>query len=301
MKQSFKYRRLPYIAAILLCSACNNHSEYAASGIFEATEITLSSLSSGRILQVNADEGDTVKAGECIALIDTTQLTLQWQHQSHMLDATRISSPDVALQVSALRQQLAYQQSEKARLERLIAAGAATTQQLDQINSTIAVLEDNINSQLSTLGKNVSQIDQNAEAIISQMTQIEASLSDCRIIAPTDGSVIIRWAHPGEFATPGKPILKIANLDDMYLRAYFTSQQLAELSLGQDVTVVADYGGGTVSEYPGQIVAIAAQSEFTPKNIQTDDSRANLVYAVKIAVRNTDRRLKNGSYGHVKL
>lgn len=289
------------VASLATSVSCVSTPEYDASGIFEATETTLSSFTSGRILQVNADEGDTVKAGDCIALIDTTQLKLQWQHLGHMLGATRKSAPDVALQVSALRQQLAHQQSEKRRLERLVADGAATSKQLDDINSAIAVLEDNINSQLSTLGKSVSQINENASAIAIQMAQTEASLADCRIIAPTDGTVTIRWAQPGEFASPGKPIVRIANMDDMFLRAYFTSEQLAGLSLNQPVSVVADYGGGNICEYPGKIVAIASQSEFTPKNIQTDDSRANLVYAVKISVKNTDRRLKTGSYGHVKL
>lgn len=288
------------IGLTALCS-CGEKKEYDASGIFEATETTLSALGQGRILQISADEGDMVKAGECVALIDTTQLRLQWQHLNHLLGATRSSAPDVALQVSALRQQLAHQQAEKRRIERMLADGAATSKQLDDINSAIAVLEDNVNSQLSTLGKTSAQIDENVLAIATQMAQIEAQLADCRIIAPTDGTVTHRWAEPGEFAGPGRQLLRIANLDDMYLRAYFTSDRLAGLKPGQSVTVVADYGGGNIREYDGVIATIATQSEFTPKNIQTDDSRANLVYAVKIAVRNADGLIKSGSYGHVKL
>ncbi len=296
-------RLFPTIATMvsIVLGSCSSTPDYDASGIFEATETTLSSVSAGKILEIYADEGDTLQAGQCVALIDTTQLKLQWQQLSHMLGASRTISPDISLQVASLRSQLATQQSEKRRIERLLADGAATTKQLDDINASINVLTDNINSMLSSLGKTASQINENSMAIASQMAQIEASLADCRIITPVDGTLTRRYAEIGEFATPGRPIIKIADLDNMYLRAYFTSVQLADLTLGQPVTVIADYGGDTLTEYEGSIISIASESEFTPKNIQTDDSRANLVYAVKIAVKNTDGRLKIGGYGRVRL
>lgn len=292
------------LAAILATAAltsCTSAPAYDASGIFEATETTLSALSSGRILTISADEGDSVRAGDCLALTDTTQLSLQYRVLSHQLGATRSSSPDVAVQLASLRSQIAHQKEERLRLERLMVHGAATSKQLDDITSAIDVLERDLSSRLSTLGKTTDQIDQSSQAIAAQMAQTAASLADCRIISPVSGTVTERYAQPGEFAQPGKALLKVADLDHIYLRAYFTSDRLADLTLGMPVTVTADFGGGRRYDYSGHVAAIATESEFTPKNIQTDDSRANLVYAVKIAVDNPDGRIKIGGYGHVKL
>lgn len=153
---------------------------------------------------------------------------------------------------------------------------------------------------LSTLKNNTSSIDENASAIDLQIAQVEDRLSKCRIVSPIDGSVLVKYSEAGELAATGKPLMKVADMDRLYLRAYFTSDQLSDLSVGQEVTVVADFGGDKQREYPGRITWIASECEFTPKSIQTRDTRANLVYAVKIAVEN-DGLLKIGLYGEVRL
>ena len=153
---------------------------------------------------------------------------------------------------------------------------------------------------LSTLDKNRSSITESASALQYQKEQVEEQIRKSRIIAPITGTVLQKYAEQGEYATPGRPLFKMANLNDIYLRCYFTASQLAHIRIGQEVTVIADFGGNEQYEYAGKIIWIAQESEFTPKSIQTQDSRSNLVYAVKVAVKN-DGRLKLGQYGEVRL
>lgn len=280
--------------------SCNGAAEYDASGNFEATDVTLSAESAGRILMFEAEEGDTVDAGKMIALIDTAQLHFQKEQLLFQRSASNASRPDVALQLAASRRELSKLHYERKRVERLLADGAATTKQLDDINSEIKVLEDRIAARQSTLSTSTASIDESASAIAMQVQQIADRIDGCMIESPIRGTVMTKYCEAGEYAMPGKPLLKIADLDRMYLRAYFSSEQLADIKLGQTVTVVANFGGDKLYEYPGKITWIASESEFTPKNIQTQDSRSNLVYAVKIAVKN-DGRLKIGGFGNVRL
>ena len=199
-----------------------------------------------------------------------------------------------------MRTQIAHQQSECDRISSLLADGAATRKQSDDAEAQLKVLRGQLDALLSTLGKNRSAISDNALALQYQKEQIEEQIAKSRIISPITGTILLKYAEPGEFATPGKPLFKMADLNNIYLRSYFTSAQLANIKIGQKVTVIADFGGDEQFEYPGTITWIAQESEFTPKSIQTNDSRANLVYAVKIAVKN-DGRLKLGQYGEVRL
>lgn len=214
--------------------------------------------------------------------------------------ATEKSSPDIAAQAAALRSQIAHQQHECDRIARLLADGAATRKQSDDANARLRTLRGQLEGLLSTLDKNRSSITESASALQYQKEQIEEQIRKSIIAAPITGIVLQKYAEQGEYATPGRPLFKMANLDDIYFRSYFTASQLAHIRIGQEVTVIADFGGDEQYEYPGKIVWIAQESEFTPKSIQTQDSRANLVYAVKIAVRN-DGRLKLGQYGEVRL
>ena len=174
------------------------------------------------------------------------------------------------------------------------------TKQLDDINASIRVLNGQLEALLSNLENNTSALDANASAVDLQIAQVEDRLAKCRIASPIDGSVLVKYSEAGELAAAGRPLMKVADMSRLYLRAYFTSDQLARLKVGQEVTVVADFGGDQQREYPGRITWIASESEFTPKTIQTRDTRANLVYAVKIAVEN-DGLLKIGLYGEVRL
>lgn len=288
------------ILAFVVLASCNRNIEYDASGNFEATDVTLSAESSGKILMLDVNEGDTVSAGQMIALIDTAQLHFQKEQLLFQRSASNVSRPDISLQLASLRRELDKQIYERDRVKRLLADGAATSKQLDDINSAIRVLEGRISAQQSTLNSSTASINESSSAIESQIRQISDQIENCKIKSPTDGTVLTKYCEAGEYATPGKALVKVADLGKIYLRAYFTSAQLADIQLGQQVTVTANFGGDKLYDYPGTITWISSESEFTPKNIQTQDSRSNLVYAVKIAVKN-DGRLKIGGYGNVKL
>lgn len=288
------------VIALVTAASCSKDMEYDASGNFEATDVTLSAESSGKILMLDVNEGDTVSTGQIIGLIDTAQLHFQKEQLLFQHSASNVSRPDISLQLASLRRELDKQIYERDRVQRLLADGAATSKQLDDVNSAIRVLEDRISAQQSTLNNNTASINESSSAIESQIRQISDRIEDCKIISPIGGTILTKYCEPGEYAIPGKPLVKVADLGKIYLRAYFTSTQLAEIKLGQQVTVIANFGGDKLYEYPGTIIWISSESEFTPKNIQTQDSRSNLVYAAKIAVKN-DGRLKIGGFGNVKL
>lgn len=284
----------------LMLTACNNAPDYDATGIFEATTVTVSAETAGKILSLDAAEGDSVAKGQNIAAIDTALLVLQQRQINSQRQSAESNSPDIAAQAAALRTQIAHQESECQRYGRLLADGATTQQQYDNAQAALNTLRGQLTALLSTLDKNRASISDNALAIQYQSEQIDEQIAKSNVNSPISGTVLVKYAEPGEYATPGKPLVKLADLNKMYLRAYFTASQLADIKIGQQVTVIADFGGDEQYEYPGKITWIAEESEFTPKSIQTRDSRANLVYAVKIAVDN-DGRLKLGQYGEVKL
>ena len=284
----------------LLAVGCGNRDDFDATGTFEATEVTVSAEANGRILCFDVEEGDSVEAAVPVGAIDTVQLYLQKLQLERQVASARSSRPDVRKQATALREQIAQQQTERRRVENLLKDGAATTKQLDDIDAQLKILQGQLDALLSTLHNNLTSIDENSSAIELQIAQIEDRLSKCRIVSPVGGTVLAKYAEAGELAAVGRPLMKVADLGQVYLRAYFTSEQLSSLRLGQQVTVTAEFGGDERIDYPGRITWIASESEFTPKSIQTRNSRANLVYAVKIAVKN-DGRLKLGLYGEVKL
>jgi HlyD family secretion protein len=294
-------KRIIYIAAvILIVSSCGKKAEFDAQGIFEATEVVVSSEATGRILSFEIEEGMPVKAGVELGTIDSLQLHLQYKQLSAQLSALLDSRPDKKAQVASLREQIAKQESELKRVENMLNDGAATQKQYDDIEAQISILKSQLSATLSTLDKSTASINNNAEALEAQIVALADRIAKCRIVSPIDGTVLVKYAETGELATMGKPLMKIADLDNIYLRAYFTSNQLANLKLGDELTVTADFGGSERYDYTGRITWISSESEFTPKTIQTKDSRANLVYAVKITVKN-DGRLKIGLSGNVKL
>ncbi len=293
-------KQILYIVMAMLAVSCSPEDEFDAQGTFEATEVVISSEATGRILHFNVEEGEPVTAGATVGAIDSLQLHLQRKQLLAQLSALLGSRPDTNAQAASLREQIAKQRTERCRIENMLRDGAATRKQLDDIEAQIRVLESQLTATLSTLGKNTASINDNATALETQIAALDDRIAKCRIVSPIDGMVLVKYAEAGEFAAVGKPLMKIADLDNIYLRAYFTSNQLGRLKLGDKVKVIADFGGGERYDYEGRIAWIASESEFTPKTIQTRDSRANLVYAVKIAVRN-DGRLKIGLAGEVVL
>ena len=290
-----------YIMALgVALTACNGRPDYDATGIFEATTVTVAAETAGKILTFNIEEGDSVEAGSEVALIDTVLLSLQRSQVLNQQRAAENSRPDIAAQAAALRSQIAHAEHEWQRQKNLLASGATTQKYYDDAEANLRSLRAQLQGLLSNLDNNRPSLSDNALALQYQAEQIAEQMAKCRIASPVSGTVLVKYAEAGEYAVPGKPLYKIADLDNIYLRSYFTANQLANLSLGQHVTVIADFGGDEQYDYPGTITWIAEESEFTPKSIQTNDTRANLVYAVKIAVHN-DGRLKLGQYGEVKL
>ena len=293
-------KRIVYIVAAMLAVSCGTEAEFDAQGTFEATEVVISSEAAGRILSFNVEEGMRVEAGDVIAEIDSVQLHLQRSQLEAQLSALLNSRPDIQAQVASLREQITTLKVEQRRIENMLRDGAATEKQKDDIDAQIRILESQLSATLSTLNTNTSTINSNAEAIRVQISALDDRIAKCRVASPISGTVLVKYAQEGELATVGKPLVKIADLNNIYLRAYFTSDQLSRIKIGDEVTVTADFGGEERYDYVGRVAWISAESEFTPKTIQTKDSRANLVYAVKIAVEN-DGRLKIGLAGEVKL
>lgn len=288
------------IASLVFLYSCGKSNEqYDASGTFEATEIMVSSEANGKILQFGAQEGELLQPGNEVVLIDTLQLFLKKQQLLASINALQSRRPEVNKQIAAVQQQIATAKTEKQRAENLVKANAANQKMLDDINAQIMVLEKQLAAQKSTLDISNRGISEDVATMEIQVAQLDDQLLKCRIASPINGTLLVKYAQVGELAMPGKALFKVADMESMILRAYITSDQLTQLKIGQTVKVFADFGEGT-REYSGTISWVSGKAEFTPKTIQTKDERANLVYAVKIAVKN-DGYLKIGMYGQVKL
>ena len=283
--------------ALLGLAACNRgDGNFDATGTFEATEILVSSEANGKIMELNIEEGDRLDAGAMVGYIDSTQLYLKKMQLSAGLRSVDIRKPDIRKQIAALEQQIATARTEQQRMENLVKAKAGNQKQVDDIVNNIKYLQKQLDAQYSTLNKTTGGADAEAESILYQIMQLDDQLQKSRIVTPQAGTVLVKYAEPGEVTAAGKPLYKIADTDLLYLRAYITADQLSTLKQGQTVRVFADYGADEQRAYPGTITWISDKSEFTPKGIQTKDERANLVYAIKIAVKN-DGYLKIGQYG----
>lgn len=285
----------------MLMAACSsNRNDYDATGTFEATEVIVSAEVSGRLLRFDLDEGSVLRAGAQVGIIDTVQLSLMKKQQEANVQSVISQVPDLDKQVAVLKEQIATAEREKARIERLLAADAANQKQLDDATSAVDLYKKQLSAQMSSLNINTRSLTTQGSAIDLYVEQLLDQLKKCYISAPITGTVLAKYIEAGELAGVGKPLFKIADTDNMFLRAYITSDQLTSVKVGDKVTVFADYGGSNPTEYGGVITWISARSEFTPKTILTKNERANLVYAIKIAVVN-DGYLKIGMYGGVKF
>lgn len=282
-------------------AACGtSEKEYDATGTFEATETTVSAEQGGRLLTFDVKEGDPVETGREVGLIDTTDTWLKILQLQATKAVYQSQKPDIKKQIAALRQQLAKAQAEQRRYQELVSDGAAPSKMLDDAKSQVQVLQRQLDAQVSALSTNTQALNRQMNATQAQISQLREQLKKCRIVAPQSGSVLEKYVERGEFVAIGKPLFKMADMGEMYLRAYVTSAQLQDIKVGQQVKVFADYGGGQKKTYPGTVSWISGRSEFTPKTILTDDERADLVYALKIRVKN-DGYIKIGMYGEVKF
>ena len=293
-------KSLPAVAILLVMTSCKHKENYDATGIFEATTVTVSAETAGKILEFNPVEGDTLALDQPVALIDTVLLTLESDVLGHEQTSLNTSQPDVQVQISSLQAAISHQKNEVARYQRLLADGAIPQKTVDDSEAHLKELQGQLSALTSTLNKSRSSISANASAIGVKGKQVSEEIHRSVVKSPIAGTLLEKYAQAGEVAIPGKPLFQVANLNEMYLRSYFTADKLPKIKIGSKVTVIADFGGDEQYEYPGTVTWISQKSEFTPKSIQTQDTRANLVYAVKIAVKN-DGKLKLGQYGEVKL
>ena len=286
--------------ALMLAACGNNEKAYDATGTFEATETTVFAEQSGALLTFDVSEGDSLPMGREVGLIDTTQTWLKIQQLDATKDLYQSQKPDMERQIAATRQQLAKAQQDEQRYRELVADGAAPSKMLDDAASHVKVLQRQLDAQISSLSTSTRALDKQTAAADVQIDQLRDMLRKCHVVTPVKGTVLEKYVERGEFVNVGKPLFKIADTEAMHLRAYLTSAQLQHIKLGQQVKVFADYGAGQRKEYDGTISWISSRSEFTPKTILTDDERADLVYAVKVAVKN-DGFVKIGMYGELKL
>lgn len=284
--------------AMMLHACGNKENEYDATGVFESTETTVYAEQSGALMAFNVEEGDVINNGKEVGLIDTTQLWLKIQQAGATKSVYQSQKPELEKQIAATRQQLVKAKQDQQRYKELVADGAAPSKMLDDANSQVEVLQRQLDAQISSLTVSTNALDKQMAATDVQTDQLRDQLRKCHILAPTKGMVLEKYVERGEFVSTGKPLFKIADTENMYLRAYVTSTQLKDIKVGQKVTVFADYGNGEKKEYQGKITWISTRSEFTPKTILTDDERADLVYAIKVTIKG-DGYVKIGMYGEV--
>lgn len=288
------------IALAILVAGCKSGNDgLVGSGSFEATEVLVSSEANGRVLAWDIEEGSVLKAGQQVGLIDTTQLYLQKEALLRSGKGVRAARPNVTTQTKAIEVQLEDLRAQKARTARLLEAGVATRKQLDDIETGIAALESQLAASRSTLSNSNAQISAQSSAIDVQVAQVDDLIARSVVRSPIDGTVTATYINRGELAGQGRPLFRVANLSEMYLRAYVQGDKLGKLKLGDTLEVQVDGAEGEKRLYDGIITWISNVAEFTPKTVQTEDERSNLVYAIKVKVAN-DGYLRIGMYGEVK-
>lgn len=292
-----------YIAlliSLVWVSCSNNENKYDATGTFEATEIIISSEANGRIMRLDIEEGDTLIAGQQVGYIDSAQLRLSKLQLKENKKAILAGRPDIKTQIESTRKEIESTLIDRKRIENLVKGEVATQKQLDDVNSKLDVLEARLAAQQSSLGTSTATLNGQSGVVDAQLALIQDQIRKCVITNPVKGTVITKYAMANEVTGMGRPLYKAADLSVLTLRAYMTGSQLPQLKIGQAVTVLVDADKDNYKSYAGDITWISDKAEFTPKTIQTKDERANLVYGVKISVKN-DGYLKIGMYGEVKL
>lgn len=303
------------VAIIALFAACkSNNTQFDAQGTFEADEVIVSSEIGGKLIDFAVKEGDTIAAGKVVAHVDALNIALQKEQTDASIAALNEKTVDVSPQVKLLQDQLQVQatqlknlQHEKVRIENLLKQDAATTKQLDDINYQIEVVQQQMKVTQQQIVVQQSNVRTQNKSILSETNplqkraaQLQDQIQRANVINPITGTVLTTYALQGEVTGAGKALYKIADVSTVYLRAYISGTQLAQVKLGQQVKVLIDNGSNDYKTYNGSISWISNKAEFTPKTIQTKDERANLVYAIKIRVAN-DGLLKIGMFGEVKF
>lgn len=280
-------------------TACNRNIEFDACGQIDATTVIISAESNGKLLSLTPEEGSTVEAGQVLGVIDSVQTYLQVQELKQRIEGAYSKKIDIKKQSEPNRSQMQSLENDLARYSKLLANNAATGKQVDDIKDKIALLKAQMDAQTQSWERNNTSVESEIRSTEIQLEQKKDQLAKCKITSPISGTVLTRYVEAGENVTVGKPVFKVADMGSTYVRAYFSTAQLAGLKIGDKVMVIPDDGSKEPARLEGRIIWISEQAEFTPKNIQTRDERADMVYAVKIAVPN-DGSLRLGMYAYVK-
>ncbi len=296
MKYVFAAMLLPLMFAA--CGGGNN--KFDATGTFESEEVIVSSEATGNLQWFTVEEGAVLQKDQVVGVVDTIQLHLKKKQLEGSITSVLAKRPDITTQLAAIQKQIDVATTEKKRFENLVQSNAATSKQLDDVNSQLDVLKKQYAATKSSLTITTQGLDAETLSLKAQIDQINDQINKSIIKNPIDGTVITRYAKQSEVTANGKALYKIGDLSTLILRMYVSGDQLAQIKLGQQVKVSIDDGKGGYRVVPGTIYWISAKSEFTPKTIQTKDERANLVYAVKVHVKN-DGLIKMGMYGEVKF
>lgn len=311
----FQFPAYALLLAALFFSCQKTAPKADAYGNFEADERIVSAEASGKILTLDIEEGQLLKSGQQVGSIDSVQLALRREQLQASIRAITAKSPAIGAQlavfekqVASVKQQLATLDREKRRVENLLKNDAATPKQLDDLNAQIEAAQRQMDVLLEQKTASNASLDVQKGGLLAevlplqkQIAQLDDQLAKCHVINPLEGTVLVKYAEPGEVTAYGKPLYKVADLATMALRAYVAGDQLASVKIGQDVKVLVDTADGNQQEFMGKVRWISAKAEFTPKVIQTKEERVNLVYAVKISVANPEGVLKIGMPAEVKL
>lgn len=294
-----------YLLVSLICiagifSSCSNTNNNAdAYGNFEATEILISAESNGIIKELNIEEGSLVQANTILGYIDTTQLYLKKDQIDASINAVKSKIRDINTQIDVFNQQKTNLLRDKARIEKMYKDSAATKKQLDDIIGQIELVDKNLIASKTALQQANNAILSEISPLSSQKKQIDDNVAKSIIKSPISGTILNKYLESGEIVSFGKPIFKIADLNKMILKAYISGNQLSSVKIGQNVKVFIDNKDAS-KEYTGKVTWISGKAEFTPKIIQTKEERVNLVYAIKVEVKN-DGAIKIGMPGEIKF
>ncbi|HEX5742335.1 MAG TPA: HlyD family efflux transporter periplasmic adaptor subunit [Flavobacteriaceae bacterium] len=276
------------IIANLMISCKKANDKADGYGNFEATEITISAENNGKLQNFNIAEGQYLKKNDLVGNIDTLTLILKKEQLIANKEAVFSKITNIAAAINVLKTQLKTAQINQNRIKNLVNEKAGTQKQLDDINGEVEIIQQQIKSVETQNAPILNEL----KSVDAQIKQIEDQLQKSKIVNPIDGTVLVKYAEPNEITSFGKPLYKIADLSFMQLRVYLSEKQLSSIKIGQKVTVKIDTKNA-MKNYDGIISWVSSEAEFTPKIIQTKEERVNLVYAVKVEVKN-DGDLKIG-------
>ena len=287
-------------ASVLMAGvSCGNKIDFDACGQIDATQVTVSAESGGKIISLSVEEGDLVQEGQLVGVIDTVQTALQIEDLKERMEGAKARIIDIERQIAPQKNQLKSLEKDLVRYRSLLESNAATSKQVDDLDSQIAILKSQISAQEQSWQRSNEAVRSEIDGYAIQLRQKEDLLKKCHIYSPQKGIVLTKYAEQGESVTAGKPLFKIADMDKVYVRGYFTTDQLADVKVGGSMTVIPDDGNAKPKSYSGRVMSISDQAEFTPKNIQTRSERADLVYEVNVSVLN-DGYLRLGMYTYLK-